>query len=374
MSIFKRNGDRDIHFELDRSAISELRKYRKDFLKALPPYPGHFSGRGIVICAGGLRYFTCAWVTINMLREKGCTLPIELWHHGNEISQEIKDRLSVYGVVCRDLIDHNPSQLFGCGLKPLSIACSSFQEVLFLDADNICVSNPEGLFETEAYQKYGALFWPDFWMTPPQNPIWAITDSPYIKEQEQESGQLVIDKQRCWKELNLCIHFNGLEKIYHQLLMGDKDTFRFAWKTLKTPYYMIPEEPAVCGFYQGEVFLGTTMIQHDTNGGFYFLHRNLLKWDVTRKMERVWEGIKRFRPKAAVKEYIFSYSPNGHCYMDLFGDTEYIPFADVFPGYEEACLHYLEELRASDFYQRFITYSHFAVHRYQKQINFSLQE
>ena len=38
------------------------------FISQIGEYPGGFSGRGIVICAGGIHYFTNAWVCINMLR------------------------------------------------------------------------------------------------------------------------------------------------------------------------------------------------------------------------------------------------------------------------------------------------------------------
>src|SRR5580704_3963696 len=54
------------------------------FLDTLSPYPGGFAGRGIVICAGGVRYLTCAWVLINMLRRLSCTLPIEVWYLGEK--------------------------------------------------------------------------------------------------------------------------------------------------------------------------------------------------------------------------------------------------------------------------------------------------
>ncbi len=34
------------------------------------------------------------------------------------------------------------------------------------------------------------------------NPIWAITGVQYANTKEQESGQLLIDKERCWAALN----------------------------------------------------------------------------------------------------------------------------------------------------------------------------
>src|SRR5215472_9924026 len=50
------------------------------------PFPEHrFAGRGIVICAGGARLFTRAWIAIALLRRHlVCRLPIEVWHLGQE--------------------------------------------------------------------------------------------------------------------------------------------------------------------------------------------------------------------------------------------------------------------------------------------------
>jgi len=82
-----------------------------------------------------------------------------------------------------------------------------------LDADNTCGVNPEFLFHVGEYEKYGAIFWPDFWETSKDNPIWEIAGVKYREMKEQESGQIIINKERCWKELNLCLYFNKMNKI-----------------------------------------------------------------------------------------------------------------------------------------------------------------
>ena len=63
----------DVHRQLLQAAVAHP-----------PAYPeGRYEGRGIVICAGGARLFTCAYVAIGILRRVlGCTLPIEVWHLG----------------------------------------------------------------------------------------------------------------------------------------------------------------------------------------------------------------------------------------------------------------------------------------------------
>ena len=49
----------------------DRQSFLKDRLMALEPYPvGRFAGRGIVICAGGVRLFTCAWVLLYMLARR----------------------------------------------------------------------------------------------------------------------------------------------------------------------------------------------------------------------------------------------------------------------------------------------------------------
>jgi len=49
------------------------------------------------------QYFPSAWVCINMLRQVGCTLPIELWHLGpDEMSEETN--------LIFDVLEPHPSQ------------------------------------------------------------------------------------------------------------------------------------------------------------------------------------------------------------------------------------------------------------------------
>ena len=67
-------------------------------------YPeNRFSGRGIVICAGGLRYFTNAYVSASVLRRHGCTLPIQFWHLGPaEMTDEMRQLVAHLDVTTVD--------------------------------------------------------------------------------------------------------------------------------------------------------------------------------------------------------------------------------------------------------------------------------
>ena len=68
-------------------------------------------------------------------------------------------------------------------------------------------------------------------------------------EHEQESGQIVIDKSRhdVWKALNLALYLQVQREFYFQLVFGDKDTFKFAWRALRVPYHMVTPFVGVVG-------------------------------------------------------------------------------------------------------------------------------
>ena len=76
---------------------SEYHRLQDEVIERAEPYPAHrFQGRGIVTCAGGPRYFTCAWVLVRVLRDILKTpLPIQVWHRGAaEIDPRMRALLS----------------------------------------------------------------------------------------------------------------------------------------------------------------------------------------------------------------------------------------------------------------------------------------
>ncbi|PYK61267.1 MAG: hypothetical protein DME21_09675 [Verrucomicrobia bacterium] len=274
-------------------------------IRTIPDYPGCYRGRGIVICGGGVRYFTNAWVCINMLRWLGCRLPVQLWHLGaREMDKEMKDLLAPLGVECVDACKvrkrHPMRKLGGWELKPYAILHCPFEEVLFLDADNVPVIRPEFLFQAPQYQATGAIFWPDYGRSPKARPVWRSCRLRRPKELEFESGQIVVDKRRCWKALRLCVWFNENSDFYYQYLHGDKETFHLAFRKLKKSYALV-DKPIYS--------LTGTMCQHDFQGNRIFQHRNTDKWNLfllnkrvpgfqhedqcrkyVRQLQRQWDG------------------------------------------------------------------------------------
>ncbi|MDD2244518.1 MAG: hypothetical protein PHR52_11545 [Fermentimonas sp.] len=351
--MFNINGIRTVNVRIHQDDLQALTSHWKHFVDSIPPYPKYFEGKGIVICAGGKSYFTCCWILVNILRnEMKSKLPIQVWYMGNEMDNFHIKILSDLNVVCRNFLEYNVGQeIKGFAMKPMAILLSDFKEVIYLDADNTSIIDPDILFDLPEYKRHGAMFWPDFWTTDSSNPIWGIIETPANDSKEQESGQILINKEICWKELNLALYFNLNKSVYYRLLHGDKDTFRFAWLALKKEFHFIEYDVASVGFFDdNKSFIGHTMIQYLPSGQPAFLHRNLIKWDISDCNICIWNKIKAFTPQSQNKRY-FTYwdELRGHPIMNLEGDFELSDFNSQvkLENIEAKCLSYLKYLRVN---------------------------
>jgi len=239
--------------------------------QSLPAYPGGFTGRGIVICGGGPQYFPPAWVNMRMLRHLGCTLPIELWHLGpDELSGSMRTlATSLGGVTCVDAFEVARRQQARVGggweLKCYALLQSRFREVLLLDADNIAVVEPSFLFDTAQYLEAHAVFWPDREPLPREHLIWQLTGVDYRGDVLFETGQILVDKQWCWRELSLAWWMNERSDFWYRYILGDNKTLHLAWRKLDTSYAMPPFPP--------KDVRGIGMFQHDFDGRRILQHR-----------------------------------------------------------------------------------------------------
>ncbi len=258
-------------------------------LRAVPRYPaGRFAGAGIVIVAGGPRYFTCAWVCLTLLRGVlGCKLPIEVWYLGaDEMSPHMLSLLERFDVACVDASRvrrrHPIRRLGGWECKPYAILHSRFRDVILIDADNVPLRDPALLLAQPQYRETGTLFWPDFSRLARDNPIWEICRVPYRDEPELESGQVVIDKARCWRALHLAVHLNAWSDFYYQYVYGDKELFHFAWHMAGQSYALSPYRPQpvlVRGDRPSPAVRDIlAFTQHGFDGEPIFQHRCGAKW------------------------------------------------------------------------------------------------
>jgi FkbM family methyltransferase len=180
-----------------------------------PPAPSFRQACGIVICAGGWRYFPSLYVTVRMIRRTGCRLPVQVWYLGDhhELDPRMGEMLAGQGVEWIDgsAVWRGHAELMalcarvddGLMLKSLAACYSPFAEVLCLDADSYPVANPEALLARPEYRQVGAAFWPG--REPLDREVCQRVGLGRADHLTIDPGQFVVDKRRHWLPLSLSL-------------------------------------------------------------------------------------------------------------------------------------------------------------------------
>lgn len=254
--------------------VQEAHRIIADMNIDFPSRPATRKPRGIVVVGGG-KFLVSAYVTIRVIRQVGCTLPIELWHLEGEITDRARAALVELGVECVNASNHREAQRFrflrghrweGWQLKAFALAYSSFAEVLQLDADCYPVRNPEFVFEWKPYRQWGAAFWPDIPKHADMRPAhcWKIFGVEPLADLPTESGQMLVNKELCWREVWLSLYYNSHADFVYHIIYGDKDTYPIAWQQLGRKYARMSPAPLVDD---------VALRQRDHNGETLFIHR-----------------------------------------------------------------------------------------------------
>ncbi|KAF4028814.1 putative Mannosyltransferase [Phytophthora infestans] len=289
---------------------SALAQNKSDPLKLLG---NNGKGNGIVMVVYP-KLLSSVFASISVLRSYNCTLPIELWISQPEVVRTPSMRTTLemlqqrfFLVTVETIIDPT---IAGFSTKIHAVQHSKFENVLFLDADNVPVRDPTFLFETKEFREHGAIFWPDFWHPEKtifniqrESLLWELVDLPFVDMFEQESGQILIDRRRAAVAMEVLMFFAYHRPSHFERLVlahGDKDLFRLAWMKTHTPFYMMPFPPASAGTERGtykKQFCGMTMVQFDVNGNVLFLHRNAKKLDgkVDKLDPKYWTHLQSFK-------------------------------------------------------------------------------
>ena len=222
-----------------------------------------------------------------LVDELGCSLPLEVWHAGGELSPvNIAIFNKISGVTVKNVMDFMPkpaSQYWGWHVKPLIISLSSFDEVLLMDADLFFFKDPSLLFSHEKYIERGAFFFRDrrIFLNPYKlsgiansyarkagtiesymnrvNYFKKLIDEPSecmpedwrhywnnclpsyenpFSTEHQESGCVVIDKNRHAKGLAQIVKLNEAPKLIYEFVYGDKETYWIGMEMAKEPYFV----------------------------------------------------------------------------------------------------------------------------------------
>lgn len=224
------------------------------------PSPVSKSGRGFVMCGGGI-YLPTAYVSCQILRKTGSKLPGQLFYLGDNEMDDFHRRLfAAMNVECVDATQYaewgtlrnTDAKERGWLLKPFALRHTKYKSVAAFDADCYPVVKPEDLFNVTEYFKTGALFFADTPHHDLTEEKWRALGFPPQNCSSFESGQMWIDTKMHWRAIALTLWLNSHADFYYQWFWGDKETFCVAWRQCKELYAM----PDVRGcIYEGQIII-----------------------------------------------------------------------------------------------------------------------
>ncbi|PYH48224.1 alpha-mannosyltransferase [Aspergillus saccharolyticus JOP 1030-1] len=289
------HDDQAEYLDLLPMDVEDLTRSHDGFVNAIQSNPPQLNytrnTRGLISTAGG-SYLPVLVISLRMLRRTGSQLPVEVFLASEEeyesyICDKVLPSLNAQCIVLSAILSAIPhaTQVQKYQFKLLAMLFSSFEEILFLDADAFALSPPESLFTSEPFITHGMITWPDFWASTISPYYYEITNQPIPDpptRQSSESGEVLLSKKTHLRTLLLSTYYNihGPD-FYYPLLSqgaageGDKETFVTAAMTLGELHYQVSEPICAIGHTTERGFAGSAMVQFDPIEDFRrYLHRD----------------------------------------------------------------------------------------------------
>lgn len=307
-----------------------LRNSHAEFVAAIPKKPptGAFSGTGAVYVTGG-KYVPIMLISLRMLRRVSPSVPVEVFfgtkdEYEPDLCENVLPSLNAKCLVLEDIYGRDFFDNFdiqGYQFKALAILASSFENVVFLDSDNIAIQNIEQCIYQEPFLSQKYIVWPDYWFRTTSPHFYdiaaiklgervrgnlSVTDPSLIPQADlenaipdksSESGQLMLSKIAHYDSLLLATYYNlyGYTAYYPLLTQGgggegDKETFIAAALALGKSVHQIKEDIHPSGYFTPD-FVGSGMMQsfplddynkntlgiYDGDPRILFIHFNVFK-------------------------------------------------------------------------------------------------
>ncbi|KAI8808531.1 mannosyltransferase putative-domain-containing protein [Cladochytrium replicatum] len=229
-----------------------------------------WKGKGIVLTSGKWHFPLALHAILCLRNVLNVTLPIEVFHSGpgdteTKFSKALERIPNVRAVDVNTIFEESQAGLGGWHVKPFSMLASSFEEMVFLDADVLFLQDPATLFSYKGYKNLGTVFfydrsighgryetheWFEGWMKDP-TPI--ARQSRFLQHNtihEMESGVVVFDKHRALMQLLGVCWMNTREQreVAMKKVHGDKETFWMVAELMRLPYYWVPGYGGTIGY------------------------------------------------------------------------------------------------------------------------------
>ena len=265
--------------------LKEITKPGRDFKTVHTP-----GTRGIVSTAGAA-YLPVFINSLLMLRRAGSELPVEVYmkdadEYEKHLCNGVLASMNAQCLIMSDVIGTEAIEHFQ--LKSFAMLFSSFEDMIWMDADCFPLGKPEDLLDSEPYTSFGMVTWPDFWYSSASPVYYQVSKQeipPMTARQSTEAGVILISKKTHFLPLLLAAYYNFYGPSHYFRLLtqggpgeGDKETFIAAAGALKAPFYTVSEKVQAIGHEDPTKFSGSTMVQSDPREDYVLTSRG--KWRV----------------------------------------------------------------------------------------------
>jgi alpha 1,2-mannosyltransferase len=280
-----------------REDVDTMREAHSNFLNALKPKspPSNKSPtplnlhlqyipgtKGIVSTAGG-PYLPVLVISLRMLRRTGSKLPMEVFLASEDEYEEyicnvVLPSLNARCIILSTILEASstpPTTISKYQFKPFAMLFSSFEEILFLDADAFPLTAPEKQFTSTLFKTTGMITWPDFWSSSVSPTFYEIIHTappPMNLRASTESGEFMLSKKSHALTLLLATYYNYYGPSHYWPLLsqgaageGDKETFVAAAMAANEPFHQVSEPICALGHrtVAGSGMAGSAMAQFD---------------------------------------------------------------------------------------------------------------
>lgn len=270
--------------EISNINMEKMQKAHTKFVQGIGENPPRMvftpGSQGLVSTAGG-KYLPVFVISLRMLRRTGTTLPVEVFLADHEeyepyICKEVLPSLNATCVIMSDILESvsHSVDITHYQFKVFAMMFSSFEEILFLDADCFPIHNPEQLFTSEPFRKHGLVTWPDFWASSASPLFYQIASQsvpPMTERASSETGELLFSKTTHQRSLLLATYYNYYGPTHYYRLLsqggpgeGDKETFLAAASVMNETFYATSESVQPIGHVKNDGGIdGSAMVQYD---------------------------------------------------------------------------------------------------------------
>lgn len=264
-------------YEEDQAVMERAHEdFLRDVRESKRLHPVQAPGTRGVVSTAGDAYLPVFVSTLRMLRRTGSTLPVELYmkdssEYEKQICDNVLPELNARCLVLSDVVGKDSIAHFQ--LKIFAVLFSSFEEIIWMDADCFPLYKPEILLDSEPFTSTGLVTWPDFWGSAVSPIYFKITHQPVppmTARQSSEAGVFLVSKKTHFLTLLLAAYYNYYGPSYYFRLLsqgapgeGDKETFIQAASAVGEPFYTVSERVQAIGHATSDDVSGSAMVQTD---------------------------------------------------------------------------------------------------------------